>query len=212
MTHPQAPWTLQGYAFLTLQLVDTARVRSLIPAELEVVAVWPGKTAGGIYVASYGSGSTLEYNELIVVGAIVRHAGKLGAWISHIYVDNPDSVTGGREIWGLPKELAQFTWGQHSVHVHQAERLLCSLGSRWQAPGWQQQLTLPSFGTLGSQLLLFEAKSRTRLCLFGADLQVPPESPFSKLGFAQTWLSFYCNPLHLVVDAPKVVGVPISKL
>jgi acetoacetate decarboxylase len=25
-------------------------------------------------------------------------------------VDNPDSVAGGREIWGLPKELAEFSW------------------------------------------------------------------------------------------------------
>jgi acetoacetate decarboxylase len=45
----------------------------------------------------------LEYNELIIIAAVLGYKGKFGAWISHIYVDNPDSVAGGREIWGYLK-------------------------------------------------------------------------------------------------------------
>ncbi|HEY9846951.1 MAG TPA: acetoacetate decarboxylase family protein [Candidatus Caenarcaniphilales bacterium] len=210
MTYPQPPWTLRGYALQTLQLIDIARVRPLIPSELEIIAVWPGKTIGGVFVASYGAGSALEYNELIVVSAITRHASQPGGWISHIYVDNPDSVAGGREIWGLPKELAQFTWGQgdqRCVRVHQGDQLLCSLSYGWQLPGWRPPLAIPSFSTLGSNLLFFEAQSKTQLHLVNAELQVPRESPFSKLGFNQTLVSFYCDQLHLVVGAPKVVGI-----
>jgi hypothetical protein len=94
MAYPQAPWTLQGYSLQTLNLIDITAARSLVPSELEIISVWPGKTLGGVYVASYGSGSTLEYNELIVVSAITRYANRFGTWISHIYVDNPDSVAG----------------------------------------------------------------------------------------------------------------------
>ena len=61
-------------------------------------------------LASFGPGSVLEDDELIVAAALTQHAGRSGFRISHIYVDDADSVDGGREIWGLPKDLAQFTW------------------------------------------------------------------------------------------------------
>jgi hypothetical protein len=44
MGYPSAPWTLKGYALLTLHLLDVDRVRHLIPKELEIKTVWPGKT------------------------------------------------------------------------------------------------------------------------------------------------------------------------
>jgi hypothetical protein len=209
MAYPQAPWTLQGYSLQTLNLIDITAARSLVPSELEIISVWPGKTLGGVYVASYGSGSTLEYNELIVVSAITRYANRFGVWISHIYVDNPDSVAGGREIWGLPKELAQFTWqlGERPyVRVHQGDQLLCSLSYDWQLPEWRQPLTGPSFSTLGSEMLFFEGRGEVSLRLVGGDLQVPPQSPFFSLGFYTTLSSFYCNQLRLVIDSPQVVG------
>jgi len=78
MVYPPAPWNLQGYAVGTLQLVDVARVRPLVPSELEIVSLLPGKTLGGIYISSYGLGSVMEYNELIVVSAIANYAGKWG--------------------------------------------------------------------------------------------------------------------------------------
>ncbi len=64
MVYPPAPWHLQGYAVQTLQLIDVARVRPLVPSELEIVSLLPGKTLGGIYISSYGLGSVMEYNEL----------------------------------------------------------------------------------------------------------------------------------------------------
>src|SRR5919199_4290949 len=123
MPYPAPPWTLQGYALQTLQLIDVERVRPLIPPEFDIVSVLPGKTIGGVYLSYYGSGSVLEYSELIVAAGMVRYSGKIGGWISHIYVDNPDSVAGGRNIWGLPKELAEFTWerGEH-ITVRQGNR------------------------------------------------------------------------------------------
>ena len=62
MIYPPAPWKLQGYAIATLQLVDVALVRPLVPSELEIVSLLPGKTLGGIYISSYGLGSIMEYN------------------------------------------------------------------------------------------------------------------------------------------------------
>lgn len=110
MSYPQAPWILQGDAVQTLHLVNVEQVRSLVPLELDIISVWPGKTVASVYLSYYGSNSVLEYSELIIVPAVVSYQGKIGSWISHIYVDHVDSVAGGREIWGLPKELADFEW------------------------------------------------------------------------------------------------------
>jgi hypothetical protein len=48
---------------------------------------------------------------------------------------------GGREIWGLPKELAQFTWTEHSVTVSQADKFLCTLNYRRQSFGLPLKLS-----------------------------------------------------------------------
>lgn len=208
MSYPLSPWNLQGYSLQSLHLVDTDRVRPYIPADLNIVSVWPGKTLGGVYVAAYEQGSILEYNELIVVGALVWESGKIGSWISHIYVDNPDSIAGGREIWGLPKQEAEFIWHSSntpSVEVKRGGQSLCTLSSQGQLPGWQLPFAAPAFGLLNSKLLVFEAKADFNLQLANVKLTVPAESEFADLSLGQPLLGFYANPLQLLVKSPTVV-------
>ncbi|MGL5191987.1 MAG: acetoacetate decarboxylase family protein [Chroococcales cyanobacterium] len=208
MPYPCAPWTLKGRALQTLHPIDTRRVRSLVPSDLAIVEIFPGKTVGGVYCAKYGAGSTLLYNELIVVCGLVRHRMQVGAWISHIYVDHPDSVAGGREIWGLPKELAEFTWERDErdrVMVRQGDRLLCSLAFSLKTFRFPMPFAFPSFSTLGSNLLLFPGELTSHIGLVDSRLVVPPESPFSMLNLSTPWLTFSCEDLRLVAGAPKVI-------
>ena len=87
MSHPAPPWHLNGEF-----VVVPARVRP--------------RALGGVLLANYTSG-TLVYRELIVFERATRR----GMVISHIYVDDEQSLRGGHEIWGLPKELATFAYG-----------------------------------------------------------------------------------------------------
>lgn len=209
MAYPQPPWHLQGYALQTIQPLDIDRVRPLIPSELDIVSVWPGRTLGGVYLSRYGSGSVLEYSELLVIAAFVSYEGKFGGWVSHIYVDNPDSVAGGREIWGLPKELAEFAWQQgdlERVTVRQGNRILCSFSYSQQSFGWRQWLGASGFSTLGSKLLLFPAEFESRLGLISSKLEIPAESPFNSLDLNQTWLTVRCDEMQLKVRGPEIVG------
>jgi hypothetical protein len=214
MAYPPAPWTLQGYALQTLNLIDVERVRPLIPSEFDIISVLPGKTLGGVYLSYYGSGSVLEYSELIVVGGLVRYPGKIGSWISHIYVDHPDSVAGGREIWGLPKELAEFTWEDNRtiagydnrVTVRQGERMLCCLNYNRHNFGLQLPFAGDVFSTLADSILLFQGKLESRISIVSNKLQIPTESSFVSLGLEQPWLMLCCDRLHLVVGAPEVIG------
>ncbi|MDM9381117.1 acetoacetate decarboxylase family protein [Chlorogloeopsis sp. ULAP01] len=207
MFYPPAPWILQGYALISLHLLNIDRVRHLIPSELEIISVWSGKTVGGVYLSYYGSESELEYSELIVVPAFVGYRGTVGGWVSHIYVDNPDSVAGGREIWGLPKELAQFTWEKdNSVIVRQNNQILCNLKYDQPLFAWRQWLGGSSFSTKNSELLTFIAELESNLGLISSKLEVPVESPFSSLGFAQPFLSVQCDRMSLRVRSPEVLG------
>lgn len=213
MPYPSAPWNLQGYSLQSLHLLDIDHVRPYVPADLNIFSVFPGKTLGGVYVAAYEAGSTLEYNELIVVGALIWEGGKIGSWVSHIYVDNSDSVAGGRKIWGLPKQEAEFIWhsgNTPAVEVRRHGQILCILSSHGQLPGWQQSLVVPAFGLLHNKLLTFDAKADFKLQLANVKLTVPPESNLSDLNLGQPLLGFYTNPLQLLVKSPVVVKEVLS--
>lgn len=208
MVYPPPPWQLKGHALITLQWVDIEQVRSQIPEELELVSIWPGKTLGVVYLSSYRLGSVMEYNELIVACGPVKYAGKLGSWISHIYVDNPNSVAGGREIWGLPKEMAEFRWedGQKPrVQVTQGNRQLCSLSYS------QPSIALPIpfsgdvLSRLGSNWLLFKGQLQAQIGPIGGHLEIPVSSPFAYLNLSQPWLTIACQDLNLVVSEPQIL-------
>jgi acetoacetate decarboxylase len=209
MTYPPAPWNLKGFAVQTLNLVEIDRARNFVPADLEIVSVLPGKTLGSVYVSSYQAGSVMEYNELIVAPAVVRDRGKVGSWISHIYVDNLDSVAGGREIWGLPKEMAEFTWDNNSVTVRQENRNLSTLNYRdnfFSELSLSQKLSANSFSGLSSELLLFKASFQAKISSVSAKLEIPSDSPFVNLNLKQPFLSLNLKELNLVADRPEVIG------
>ncbi len=207
MTYPMAPWSLQGYAVQTLHLVDTNRVRALIPPEFEIFSVFPGKTLGSVYLSNYQPGSVLEYSELIVAPAFVKYQGKIGAWVTHIYVDNSDSVAGGREIWGLPKELADFTWLDKRVAVQQGGNTLCTLDfdkKSWF--NWRQWLKGLSFSTKDANIMSFPAEFEFNIGFIGSKLEVPLESPFASLNLGAPLLSARSDNMILKVEAPQIVG------
>lgn len=210
MNYPPAPWNLKGFAVQTVHLLDIERSRPLIPPELEIISVLPGKTVGGVYLSKYESGSLLQYNELIVVAGLTRYQNRIGSWISHIYVDNETSVAGGREIWELPKEMAQFTWKDGEVIIKQGDSSLCHLkySKDWysMATWWQQKLTANAFSGLNTELLLFNNSFSSRLGLLSGKLIVPYNSPFSNLNLGQPWLTIEMEQLDLLAGSPKAIA------
>jgi Acetoacetate decarboxylase (ADC) len=207
MPYPPAPWKVVGFVLQTLRLIPVEAARPFVPSDLELVSVLPGKTLSAVYTAIYGPGSMLEYNELIISPALTRRGGTIRFWISHIYVDNEDSMAGGREIWGLPKEMAQFTWSEdrRSVDVRQDTRGLCSLRSN--SPTWlvPMPILLPTFGILESSLLSFMASIWGRVGLAGSQLDVPADSPFAALNLSPKGLGLSVRNMRMTAGAPRVV-------
>ena len=189
--YPPAPWRLKGGAVAHWQLLPTQRVRHLVPPGLSLVSVAPGRTLGGLYLASYGAGSTLRYHELIVIAALVRQGGRLGGWISHIYVDDPQSQAGGRNIWGLPKVHAQFDQtsdGGWPTQVRQGSSTLCRVAARG-ARGAHVRLPvyMPVLTQRCNRTLWFCGHGWAGWRIERSEVDVPYGSPFADLGFDRGW-------------------------
>ena len=91
MGYPAAPWQMQGQLWLSLFRVRGVEGR-------------PDGVYGAAFV-SYEPGSELTYSEVLVA-----HPGPNRAvTITDIWVDSPESVEGGRELWAIPKGLCEFT-------------------------------------------------------------------------------------------------------
>ena len=175
MSHPPAPWQLNG--------------------ELVVVpAFTAGRQVGGVMLADYTSG-TLAYRELIVFS----HATTKGMVVSHIYVDDEQSLSGGREIWGLPKELATFTYERDRFTARQGDTTLLRAKVR-RRPGWLPiVIPTPIISTAGQTI----GRARIKAAPALVELEIPQTSPFAYLGLAGRHVALAGDELDLTMPAPR---------
>ena len=199
--YPPPPWHLRGQAWLNIQLIPIDRIQHLVPPAARIVAVLPGRTLGGIYLARYGPGSTLEYSELIVFCGLARRGWRLGGWVSHIYVDSPRSVAGGRAIWGLPKQLAIFDWSDDCIV--RAHGLTVARATGASARGGLPIVGLmPAFGVLAGRPVHFTGRMAGAARISPTAFEIPPESPFASFGAGRGW-SFSIDRLDARIPAPR---------
>ena len=213
--YPQAPWRLRGWAAMTLHPVSLSVARRLAPPGLRPVPVWPGKALGGLYVASYETGSTLVYHELIAVAAFAAANGRIGAWIPLIYVDDAQSLAGGHAIWSLPKELARFDIADHDgrrdVRVSRGDDVLCEVGFQARGPAlpFPLPIPLPGFGNERGDARFFMGRLSGPVALAHVDVTIPPDSPLAPYGLARPRIGLTFARLNLHVPAPSPARRPV---
>ncbi len=142
-TIPPAPWKLQGKGFVFLYKFDTHIIdnEQFIPDWLQGKRCLPW---GFVMLVHYESSPVGAYYELLLIPGWFRHPQGNAFAITKIYVSSMDSVLGGRQNWGIPKELADFDWQaqpnggtQISVGTNAHKFLITSI----QAKGWHFPLT-----------------------------------------------------------------------
>ncbi len=105
MSYPPEPWDLRGQLHLTVWWLPIADLPALPPG------LAPVRLGGHALVSAawvdYEPGGVLSYRELLVA-VLVWHGTRLRVSITDIWVDRVPSLRGGRELWGIPKELARF--------------------------------------------------------------------------------------------------------
>ena len=171
MAYPEAPWRLHG--------------------ELILVPTWP--PGRGVMLARY-TGGTLAYHELIAFS----HTTPRGAVISHIYVDDERSLHGGIEIWGLPKQLATFTYERDRFTARQGDVTLLHAWIRRRRG--RLPLTLPTPFTSHRGVTIGRARIKGALAL--VKLEVPHNSPIAHLRLNGTHLALAGDELDLTIPPP----------
>jgi hypothetical protein len=107
--YPPEPWQLRGQMYLSVFLIPRRDMPSLPPsldAAVRPVTVG-GRVAVGAAWVSYEPGGVLHYKELLSA-VLVHERGRPRVSITDIWVDSVASREGGRRLWGIPKELAEF--------------------------------------------------------------------------------------------------------
>ena len=174
MSYPEAPWHLEGEFIV-------------------VPALTAQRQVGGVLLADYQAG-TLRYHELIVFS----HATARGMVVSHIYVDSEQSMRGGINIWGLPKELADFALTRSTFTAAQHGNTLLSARIR-RRPGVVPML-LPTPITSHAGTTIGRARIKAAPAL--VTLDIPAESPFAPLGLHGRHLGLAGDELRLTMPAP----------
>ena len=105
VSYPPAPWRLHGQAHFHVMAVRANRLPPTPEGFRPLVVAGRGLVIAGW--VDYQGGSILRYGELLTA-VVGRWSGGLSATVTHMWVDSPESRAGGRELWGYPKELADF--------------------------------------------------------------------------------------------------------
>ena len=163
--YPSAPWRLSGRAIAIVRLTPIERIADGVPKPLSVVPIMPGRTLSMFYLARYEAPSALQYHECIVAPALVRNGVRVGAWISNIFVDSEASMLAGREIWGLPKQLANFDWKweERGRIAMTHEEVSFEVAGAMARTHWPLPLVGGAFGTMNSAQKWFAVRGAARV-------------------------------------------------
>lgn len=114
--YPPEPWELRGQLHASAFLVPVRDVPVDLPPGCLPIR-FGGFGIVGVAWVSYEPGGVLEYRELMAT-LLVRRGWRLLPTITAIWVDSPASLHGGRALWGIPKELAAFDFGDGTFAAH----------------------------------------------------------------------------------------------
>lgn len=114
-SYPAEPWDLHGHAYIGIWLLPRKHLpRPHSPATKPVTIFGRGVVSAAYFV--YEQPSPLTYDEVMST-VLVREGRRLRVSITHIWVNSPASRDGGRDLWAIPKELAEFDVSTHVSYV-----------------------------------------------------------------------------------------------
>lgn len=194
-SYPAPPWRATGQMWMA---TATAVGPLSVPPDLTIVG-----NPRRLVIALARFNGTLSYDEF-AVGSMVRRRGRMGLWCHRIWVDDAASLWGGRQLWGIPKELARFDWDGSTVSVTSGARLLASFS--FGPPGRRlPPLPIPvtGFGLVEDRLVFLPGRVLARFAL--TSIRIAGWSPLlPELGDGQ-------SALRAVVATPARFRFPVGR-
>jgi hypothetical protein len=170
-------------------LVPLESVPVTLPAGCRPVRIGGKGVVGTVWV-SYEPGGVLSYRELMAT-LLVRRGLRLMPTITHIWVDSPASRDGGRALWGIPKELAEFDFSGEGLSARDADGLLArgTVTRMLAVPGrWSSGFRVAQW--LGGKPKFSPVRSRAAIELSRATFAAEPTGPLAFLADRTPLVSF----------------------
>ena len=192
-SYPPAPWRLNGQLYGSIWTVPRAAFQVELPPQFKPIINF---NRIGVYAGfvDYQAGSVLTYHELIA-GVVVRLAGnwRIAFNVTHIWVDDRASRRGGRELWGVPKELAQFEY--HYARANHNLQGTARDGAQTLAEGnfhsvaglpggWRIPVPFPDLQILNARPHSSSGTFWSSLQVCRGGMDIPTDSPLARLGIA----------------------------
>lgn len=163
-SYPQPPWQTYGRAFFATFLVPARALR--LPAGLEPELRF-GYATGMLGYVQYVAPSPLTYEELFWAPCLVRArsggVASRGMYIDQMVVDSEASVAGGRELWALPKTLAQFSREGSRITVDTEAGARFVLDTAARGPRVSAPTRAATLQVRGAQLVRFASRGTGKL-------------------------------------------------
>ena len=218
MTYPPEPWYLGGGLLVSVFRVPTADLPAEFAAGPKPRTVGRNTLVGAAF-ARYQPGGVLDYDELLVATPTLAR-GRVSVTIPQIWVDSPQSLEGGRALWGIPKQLGAFdrsdspdsrrpTRRPDAVSVAMATRSgpVASLEARpgrTLVPG-MRQVALPILQSVAGGSILSHNRVIGRIRALSADWTFDPHGPLGYLAGHRPFVSFALG------DASIVFGMDVRR-
>ncbi|MEO6472852.1 MAG: acetoacetate decarboxylase family protein [Aeromicrobium sp.] len=113
-SYPAQPWHLTAHAFVGFYLVPSRLLPAPPPGTKRLTIFGRALVSTAFFV--YEEPSPLTYNEIMAT-APVRTRWRSYVNILKIWVDSEASRDGGRALWAIPKDLADFDVSVHSSYA-----------------------------------------------------------------------------------------------
>lgn len=179
---PLAPWDLGGQGWLT---VCTAPRPAISPHAPGVV---PLSLFGRVLVVAafvdYDSSGLLSYHELMVA-VVVRKGFRLGLSITDIWVDDETSQRGARAMWGIPKQLADFTLTAEPRLTATAGSIATAEELPRRSPSLPVRLTTSVWQSVGGKARRTELRTSARVRLTRLRWRLVPGGALGRLATAR---------------------------
>lgn len=165
-SYPPSPWRLTAHAYVGVFLVPRARLPAPHSTETKPITIFGrGIVAAAWFV--YEEPSPLIYNE--VMGTLlVRKGWRPLVSITDMWVDSVASRDGGRALWGIPKELAEFELEPHASYEAVTDGV--RIGSLDVVKSRQLPIVVPVGFSCGQdragRLLITKVRGKGRFALF----------------------------------------------
>jgi hypothetical protein len=105
--YPAEPWDLHGHAVFGIWLVPKDQAPAPHSPHTKAITIFGRHIVAAAFFI-YEQPSALTYDEIMST-VLVRDGFKPRVSITHIWVNSPGSRDGGRNLWAIPKQLADFT-------------------------------------------------------------------------------------------------------